>query len=295
MTFFDHYLKGDDNEREDPGRRSRSRCARKTASRKTRVENEWPLARTQYTKLYLDAAHNTMQTTPVAQTSTTSYNPIVPELGEADRAMFDIKFDKPTELTGYMKLRVFMSCADDRRHGRVRRPAQTRQGRRISCRSPIMRSSTTARSRSAGCAPRTANSIPAKSTEWQPVHPHTREQKIPPGEIVPLDIEIWPSGTLFEAGETLRLIVQGGDLNRYPTDRSRRSISATRVEREQGPARDPHRRAIQVVSAGASDSGKITIPTKILPPAIASRGFTAVTLCRVRTNVRLSSPGTELR
>jgi predicted acyl esterase len=50
------------------------------------------------------------------------------------------------------------------------------------------------------------------------VHPHTREQKIKPGEIVPLDIEIWPSGTLFEAGETLRLIVQGGDLNRYPVD-----------------------------------------------------------------------------
>ena len=34
---------------------------------------------------------------------------------------------------------------------------------------------------------------------------------------MPLDIEIWPSGTLFEAGETLRLIVQGDDLNRYST------------------------------------------------------------------------------
>ena len=58
---------------------------------------------------------------------------------------------------------------------------------------------------------------PVKSTEWQPVHPHTRAQKIKPGEIVPLDIEIWPSGTSFAAGEKLRLIVQGDDLNRYST------------------------------------------------------------------------------
>ena len=58
-----------------------------------------------------------------------------------------------------------------------------------------------------------------KSTEWQPVHTHTRSQKIKPGEVVPLDIEIWPSGTKFSAGETLRLIVQGTDLNRYPKDK----------------------------------------------------------------------------
>ena len=60
---------------------------------------------------------------------------------------------------------------------------------------------------------------PQKSTEWQPVHTHTRVQKIATGEIVPLDIEIWPSGTRFAAGETLRLTVQGTDINRYPKDK----------------------------------------------------------------------------
>jgi predicted acyl esterase len=61
---------------------------------------------------------------------------------------------------------------------------------------------------------------PLKSTEWQPVHPHTREQKLKPGEIVPLDIEIWPSSTRFEAGEKLRLIVQGTDINRYSKEKA---------------------------------------------------------------------------
>jgi predicted acyl esterase len=35
-------------------------------------------------------------------------------------------------------------------------------------------------------------------------------------DIVPLDIEIWPSATLFEAGSTLRLTIQGQDAARYP-------------------------------------------------------------------------------
>jgi uncharacterized protein len=34
-------------------------------------------------------------------------------------------------------------------------------------------------------------------------------------KIVPVDIEIWPSSTMFRAGETLRVVVQGHDVNRY--------------------------------------------------------------------------------
>ena len=37
-----------------------------------------------------------------------------------------------------------------------------------------------------------------------------------PGPVVPLEIEILPSGTLFRPGETLRLVVQGRDVYRYP-------------------------------------------------------------------------------
>jgi predicted acyl esterase len=43
---------------------------------------------------------------------------------------------------------------------------------------------------------------------------HTGEAKVSPGQIVETDIEIWPSGTHFEAGETLRLRIQGRDVFR---------------------------------------------------------------------------------
>ena len=41
-----------------------------------------------------------------------SYSAVVAELAEAECAAFEITFDRDTELTGYMKLRVFMSCTE---------------------------------------------------------------------------------------------------------------------------------------------------------------------------------------
>ena len=42
--------------------------------------------------------------------------------------------------------------------------------------------------------------------------------KLDPGEIVPLDIEIWPFTALFHTGETLRLTIAGADINRWPPE-----------------------------------------------------------------------------
>ncbi|SPO03694.1 related to cocaine esterase [Cephalotrichum gorgonifer] len=50
---------------------------------------------------------------------------------------------------------------------------------------------------------------PERSTDIIPFHPHTREDRIPPGTIVPIEIGIWPMGVRFEKGEALVLRVQG--------------------------------------------------------------------------------------
>ncbi len=57
---------------------------------------------------------------------------------------------------------------------------------------------------------------PARSTPYLPVLAHQRALPVPAGEMVRLDIEVLPSGTRFEAGEKLLLVVQGTDVNRYP-------------------------------------------------------------------------------
>jgi uncharacterized protein len=216
-AFFDHVLKGEDNE-VTRWPKVMIEVREKSGVAQWHAENEWPLARTQYTKLHLDAADGSMQRERVEQGASVSYESVIAELADADRATFDITFDAPTELTGYMKLRVFMSCeASDDMDVFVGLHKLDATGALVPFAyyaqfddGPVALGWLRASHR---------ETDPQKSTEWQPVHPHTREQKIRPGEIVPLDIEIWPSGTHFAAGETLRLIVQGTDLNRYPKDK----------------------------------------------------------------------------
>ncbi len=57
---------------------------------------------------------------------------------------------------------------------------------------------------------------PVRSTPDQPIHTHQHELLLQPGEIVPIDVEIWPSSTSFEAGERLQVVVQGHDVYSFP-------------------------------------------------------------------------------
>jgi predicted acyl esterase len=47
--------------------------------------------------------------------------------------------------------------------------------------------------------------------DW-PAHDHTREEKVPLGEIVRLEIWIWPAAVQFEAGEKMVVRVSGHDM-----------------------------------------------------------------------------------
>ena len=63
-----------------------------------------------------------------------------------------------------------------------------------------------------------------------PVLRHARTLPLTPGEPTRLDIEIWPSGTHFDSGEILRLVIQGRDIYDYPkpimADRHENTVNA---------------------------------------------------------------------
>lgn len=50
---------------------------------------------------------------------------------------------------------------------------------------------------------------PKLSTDFQPVQAHTVEEKLKPGEIVPVDIEIVPHSKLWHKGQQIRVQVAG--------------------------------------------------------------------------------------
>ena len=71
MRFFDHYLKGIDNGWEKEPRIQLA--IRRPGGETLRKENEWPIARTQWTKFYLNAQNNSLGTQNPAAENTASY------------------------------------------------------------------------------------------------------------------------------------------------------------------------------------------------------------------------------
>jgi putative CocE/NonD family hydrolase len=174
-----------------------------------RAEREWPLARTRYEPLYLNAATGALSREPVREAAQLAYDP----LDEAGEARFDYRFDADTELTGHMKLRLWVEAqgADDMDLF-VAIQKLDEAGAPVGMtfyafyeNGPVALGWLRASHRALD---------EERSTPWRPVHSHREEALLEPGVPVPVDIEIWPSSTLFRAGETLRVVVKGMDIYR---------------------------------------------------------------------------------
>lgn len=208
LAFFDHFLKG--RETEVPSWPPVRIEVRRTAlDRIERAEKEWPLARTAYRPLYLDAASSSLGEALPEAASRAAYDPLDP----AGEAVFDHRFEQDTELSGYMKLKLWVEAegADDMDLFVAIQKLDAR-GDPVGFHfyafydnGPVALGWLRASHRALD---------EDRSTPWQPVHGHRTEQRLSPGEIVPVEIEIWPSSTLFLAGESLRVLVKGMDIYR---------------------------------------------------------------------------------
>jgi len=172
-----------------------------------RAESEWPLARTDFRKLYLNAADGTLEEERPKDSDRVAYEPLAP-LG---RAVFDYTFAVPAELSGHMKLRLWVAAvgADDMDLF-VAVQKLDHEGRLV----PFVFYSLNENGPVAlGWLRASHRELdPERSRPEQPFHPHTGEKLLAPDEIVAVEIEIWPSATRFETGERLRVVVQGRDI-----------------------------------------------------------------------------------
>lgn len=170
-----------------------------------RAESAWPVARTHFRKLYLDAARRRLCDEPLADSVEMQYDPCL------ECATFDYRFAADTELTGHMKLRLWAEAVgSDDMDMFVAIEKLDGQGAPVHF---IFYSMYEDGPVALGWLRASHRELdPERSRPEQPFHRHTREQRLSPGERVPLEIEIWPSSTRFLAGETLRLRVQGRDI-----------------------------------------------------------------------------------
>ncbi len=208
--FFDYFLKGIDNSMLDTPR-VRLEVRENLESYTVRYENEWPIARTNYKKLYLDAEKCTLNFDEVRREGKVSYD-------SADgRAEFDLTFDGDMELTGYMKLKLWVSPEDaDDMDLIVAIRKLDRTGDEVYFYGTGMSAYVKGVVARGWLRVSQREQDEKRSTPWQPFLTHKGERKLKPGEIVPVEIEILPSSTLFRKGERLRLVVQGKDLIQGP-------------------------------------------------------------------------------
>ena len=196
--FFDHYLKGVDNGWEQTPKVRLSVLNPGGHDIVGRAEEEFPLARTVYRKLYLSAADSTLLTALPEQENVNTYQ----SAADCHQVNYRYRMDKPTEITGYMKLHLWVAAPDNddmdlsvrvEKLSKDGQPIPDRTGNRIVATGQMrvsMRQLDTLR-----------------TTESEPYYPFTTVQKLKPGEIVPVEIEIWPMGLFFEKGEILQLTV----------------------------------------------------------------------------------------
>jgi len=222
--FFNRFLKGIHNHVEDWPRVTLE-IRERYYEGKLRTENEWPLARTRYTRLYLNASNGTLSKSRFRKKSRISYD-VNDITDKTQNARFEFRFERKTELTGYMKLKLWVEAdGSDDMDLFVALEKIDRAGYVVPF--PFFGNHDDGPVALGWLRVSHRELDERRTTPYQPYHKHQREIKLKAGEVVPVEIEIWPSSTLFERGEKLRIVVQGSDIYFYPEEMHTNAHTAT--------------------------------------------------------------------
>ena len=201
--FFGHFLKGEDTGwATQPPVFLNLRAV--DGSFVQRGEQEWPLARTQWTKLYLGADGTTLSREPGEPGSV--------EFEALGRGLTFLTepLAAPMEITGpcAAKLLASSSTADADLFVVIRvLDPDGNDVTFVSAQDPrgiITKGWLRASHRKLD---------PQRSLPYRPYHPHDEKQPLTPGERVELDVEIWPTSVLVPAGYRIGFSVLGRDFN----------------------------------------------------------------------------------
>jgi predicted acyl esterase len=199
--FLGHYLRSDANGWADEPRVQLSiRHPARPSLR--RMEREWPLARTRWTKLFLHAADRALRWEEPGAASEITYD----ALG-AGVDFSTAPFAEEMEFTGPLAARLWVASdtADMDIFATLR--AFGPDGKEVVFTGahepvPVARGWLRASQRALDAE---------RSRPWRPWHPHDRVEPLQPGVPVPVDVEIWPTCLVVPPGYRLVLTLAGRD------------------------------------------------------------------------------------
>jgi predicted acyl esterase len=199
--FFGHFLKGEDTGWKDqPPVFLNLRAV--DGSFVQRGEQEWPLARTQWTKLYLSGDGESLAREP-GPSASLEFDALGPGLTFLTEPLAE-----PMEITGPCAAKLFASSStEDADFFTVIRVLDP-DGNDVSFvsaqdpRGVITKGWLRASHRKLD---------PERSLPYRPYHTHDEKQPLTPGETVELDVEIWPTSVLVPAGYRVGVTILGRD------------------------------------------------------------------------------------
>jgi uncharacterized protein len=207
--FFGHFLKGEDTgwDKQPPVALNIRRPGEKF---EWRAEQEWPLARTQWTNYYLQPEVSALGTEAPKAATTLTY-----ETTGDGITFLTPPMTEDLEITGPVAAKIWLSSnttdADLFLALRVFDPA----GKEVvfigsnDPRTPVGLGWLRASQRKLD---------PKESKPYRPWHSHDEEWPLTPGEPVELDVEIWPTCIVVPPGYRLGLTVRGKDYEFDGTD-----------------------------------------------------------------------------
>jgi len=217
--FFARYLKGDDNGWED---QSPIRLEMRTTDGSVvRAEREWPLARTDWQRWYLDTGAGTLAPDTPARAGSTTFD----ALGSGVD-FTTAPFANETEFTGPVMLRLAAASSTVDMDIFATLRLFDPDGAEVAFvgaheMTPVTRGWLRASHRRLD---------PDRSEPWRPWHSHDRIEPLTPGEAVTLDIEIWPTSIRVPAGYRLVLTLAGRDFEYETRGRMLHDDPADRTE-----------------------------------------------------------------
>ncbi|WP_208024540.1 CocE/NonD family hydrolase [Amycolatopsis pithecellobii] len=200
--FFDYFLKGEgDWPDEQPAVSLNIRYPGEVFE--LRGEGEWPLARTSWTKYYLDVADHALSLEPADEASTISYQPF-----GAGVTLMSPPFQEATEITGPIAAKLFISSASEDADLFLVMHLYDFDGIEVlfegasEPRHPLSQGWLRASHRELDLA---------RTLAHRPAHSHDKVAPLVPGQVYEVDVEIWPTCIVVPAGYRIGLSVLGRD------------------------------------------------------------------------------------
>jgi len=200
--FFDYFLKGEDTGwSKQPAVQLQIRHA--DGQFTLRHETEWPIPRTRWTQLHLDPRSDALVNTPVTTSDVVAF----PALGDGV-TFLTAPLTEDQELTGPSSLRLFVSSSTTDADVFVVLQVFAPDGTEVTFQGALDPHTPVAQGwlRASHRKLDLACSLP-----YRPYHTHDELQPLRPGEIVQLDIEIWPTCIAVPRGYRIGINVRGRD------------------------------------------------------------------------------------